>query len=88
MAGQSPEPLGVAAENGLTSFRFLPTQVLLHDSDSPLIRGGHEADRPVRADHEAIRPERLKGDFEEWDDLFRLPMLPVTFGDQSRQFAI
>ena len=72
LAASRQNRCAVAAENGLPNLRLLSEQVSLHDFDSPRIRSSHQAHRPIRADHEAIRPERFKGDVEKRDDLLGL----------------
>ena len=58
-------------------------EIVLHDVDGSSIRRRDQANRPIGANHQPIGPERFERDIEIWDDLFRLPVLPVRFGDQS-----
>src|SRR5580700_9209791 len=82
-----PEPLRIAAENGVLPLWLFCHEVCLYDVDSSRIRRRREAYRPVGANHQTIRSERCEGNVEEWNDLRGLPMLPISFGYQAREFA-
>src|SRR6516165_143965 len=84
---QPPEPLRISTEDGLLLVRRARRQVLEYDPHRAPVRGGDEADRPVRSDHQALPPEGIERHLQVRPELRVSPILPVRFGDQSRQLG-
>src|SRR3954470_21174755 len=61
---EPPESLRVAAEHGVLLVCRTRGNVLDDGGQCPLVVCGNETHRPVRADHQAIRAERIERDVE------------------------
>src|SRR3954452_24368064 len=61
---EPPESLGVAAEHGVLLVCRTRGNVLDDGGQAPLIVWGDETHRRVRANHQAIRSERIERDVE------------------------
>ena len=62
--------------------------VFFHDFQHLLITRGEQAHRPVRAEHQPLGPERAKDYIQIGAKIFFLPVMPVRFGDHSRELAV
>ena len=61
--------------------------VIGHQSKDSLVAASQEADRPIRAEHQAVLAKRLKGDVQIWPEIRWLPTGPIRFGDHAGNLA-
>src|SRR5258705_1083992 len=84
---QAEEISGSSPENLFAFVNRVFTNRVANQIDDAVVGGGHDADGPVRPDHQARRPEGLQRRVDVRTQLGRGPRRPVRFGHQPRQLA-
>ena len=85
---EPPESLRGPAEHGVLLVRGTRHNVLDDSVQRSLVRCGDQTHRPVRANHQPIRAERIERDVEIRPEIVSRPRVPVRFGNQARQFRV
>src|SRR6266699_1913741 len=63
-------------------------QIIFNNLLHSLVAARQQAHRPIGAEHQALWPERVENHVQVRLEILSLPVMPIGFGHESREFAI